>query len=188
MSWEAFWSFATVVASAGVLSALISGGFTWWIGWRERRAKARYLALRTSHSLEQYAGSLLQALYDDANYESSSGQVGAILTRLPSMPDYTGDQAVGPALDLRLVDRVLLVPLMVADANRTLTAISAVVGDIGCRDFARRAAAKAAHLAAILSRDLRYRYDFSPSDGNAGLIASCLEVLKKYPFPGATQT
>lgn len=187
MSWEAFWSFATVVASAGVLSALISGGFTWWIGWRERRAKARYLALRLSHSLEQYAGSLLQALYDDANYDASTGQVGAILTTLPAMPEYTGEQAVWPALDLRLMDRVLLVPLIVASANRTLTAISAIAGDIGCRDFARRAAARAAHLAAILSQDLRYRYDFSPSDGNAALIASCLDVVAKYPFPDATQ-
>ncbi|HTN60916.1 MAG TPA: hypothetical protein VL147_05110 [Devosia sp.] len=176
---DTLWQFISLAASAGVLSALVTGALGWVGAWRDEVAQARYLALELSVLLESYAWHLIQALYSDGNAKSSNGQVGNELIYLPPLPAFPKADAVWPTMDIRLVDRAFALRLEVEQSQPSLKDTYDAIGEDG-QEYALRSASDAAQTAAILSRDLRYRYGLSQSDGSPHLLETCQEMRRRH--------
>jgi hypothetical protein len=95
---------------AGVISALFGGGVKEFFEWRERKRKARYLALRLSLVLEDYYHACTDRVYDIGNYHSSRGTIGRHDVGLPDLADYPVDPIAWMYLNQTIADEVLSLP------------------------------------------------------------------------------
>ncbi|WP_108461339.1 hypothetical protein [Devosia naphthalenivorans] len=173
------WTFVSLAASAGILSALVTGAIGWSISFFDRRAKASYLALRLSIALERFAASVVQALFADQNAKSSGGQIGDDLLYVPPIEEYPEAEEVWPTLNLHLANRALTFRLMIQQSNRGIRETYEILGEEG-QDLALKDASRLAHEAVILSRDLRHSYSLAQSELSGDLLQVCADMRCRY--------
>ncbi len=112
MEWTAIF---TIVLGSSFLGAILTNAVGWLRKHVESSNHARYLALHLAHIFEKYSYMCLSVVEDHDAAESSYGNVGKFLDRIPTfsdLPDF--DYRV---LDLELLDRILEFPQQVIFAG-----------------------------------------------------------------------
>lgn len=176
---EGWWQFISLAASAGILSAIVTAALSGVGRHFDRRAKARYLALRIAVTLEIYANEILRLLHSDANAKSSDGSIGEELIFLPEIPSFPAADDIWPLLDVSIANRALSLQVLVAHNNSHLKDAYDILGE-DAQPSALHQAAEFARTSAILSRDIRYRYDLGRSEDDDGLLESCAAMVRRY--------
>ncbi|AZO54751.1 MULTISPECIES: hypothetical protein [unclassified Mesorhizobium] len=115
------WDLLGLVAATGVLSAAWTTLWTWVAEGRQRKANARYVAMRAAISLEDYAIRCWQLLYSGPEHLKQTGSpMAQDVPELESMPDSADWVNVDPTLAneaLSFSNSVSIVQIIVAHAR-----------------------------------------------------------------------
>ena len=115
MDWSAI---ITIVLGSSFLGAVLNNFAGWWLKRIEATNQATYLALNLAHLLEQYAYDCLSAADDQDNAESSDGNIGAYINKLPILPQLPKEDY--RVFDLALLDNIFDFEKQVVFANESL--------------------------------------------------------------------
>lgn len=102
---------------AGIISAFVNGGIKEFLEHRERKRKARFLALQISLILENYYHACAERLYDIENFRGSNGHGGSNEVGLPDIADYPSDPSSWLYLKSEIADEVLSFPSVIRSVN-----------------------------------------------------------------------
>jgi hypothetical protein len=111
MEWSS-WNVITLVATTGVLSALLTQALTgmreWWLSSQNKKARAGYHALRLAVMLEAYASACAIFVLDNGNVQTPPDEEFPNWSvKLPDLLPYPDDTEGWHAIELKLAGRVL---------------------------------------------------------------------------------